>query len=46
MRAGRYYGLRWFELPVAFMTAVYVHMFEIGGMLDAFAEARGRTASS
>jgi len=42
MRAGRFYGLRWFELPAAFVTAGYVHLLEIGGMIDAFTEARGR----
>lgn len=46
VRAGRFYGLRWFELPIAFATAVYVHMFEIGGMLDAFHEGRAQAASS
>jgi Glycosyl transferase family 2 len=42
VRAGRYYGLRWFELPAAFATAVFVHLLEIGGMAAAFAEARSR----
>ena len=32
MRAGRHYGLRWFELPAAFAIAVVVHLLEIGGM--------------
>jgi hypothetical protein len=41
VRAGRHYGLRWFELPAAFATAVAVHLLEIGGMVSAFAEARG-----
>jgi len=40
LRAGRYYGLRWFELPVAFAAAVAVHLFEISGMIAAFTEAR------
>lgn len=40
IRAGRYYGLRWFELPAALVAAVYVHLLEIGGMASAFAEAR------
>jgi hypothetical protein len=45
VRAGRHYGLRWFELPAAFATAVAVHLLEIPGMLEAFAEQRtGRTA--
>lgn len=42
VRAGRYYGLRWFELPAAFATAVYVHLLEIGGMVSAFTEERTR----
>jgi hypothetical protein len=40
VRAGPSYGLRWFELPAAFVTAVAVHLLEIRGMLEAFAEAR------
>lgn len=40
LRAGRHYGLRWFELPAAFATAVFVHLLEIGGMAEAFAEGR------
>jgi len=43
VRAGRFYGLRWFELPVAFAVAVRVHLLEIGGMREALAE--GRAAS-
>jgi hypothetical protein len=38
VRSGRHYGLRWFELPAAFVTAVLVHLMEIGGMRSAFAE--------
>ena len=44
VRAGRYYGLRWFELPAAFATAVAVHLLEVGGMMAAFAEARAGAA--
>ncbi|HVO26371.1 MAG TPA: glycosyltransferase family 2 protein [Candidatus Margulisiibacteriota bacterium] len=44
VRAGRHYGLRWFELPAAFATAVAVHLLEIGGMVAAFAEARAGSA--
>jgi hypothetical protein len=40
LRVGRHYGLRWFELPAAFATALAVHLLEIGGMAAAFAEAR------
>jgi len=40
LRAGRYYGLRWFEMPAAFAIAIYVHLLEIGGMRAAFADAR------
>lgn len=36
LRAGRHYGLRWFEQPVAFALAFVVHLLEIGGMLSAF----------
>jgi hypothetical protein len=36
LRAGRHYGLRWFEQPVAFLVAIVVHLLEIGGMLSAF----------
>ncbi|HJQ83902.1 MAG TPA: glycosyltransferase [Candidatus Binatia bacterium] len=43
VRAGRHYGLRWYELPAAFGTAVAVHLLEIGGMIEAFAEARHGT---
>jgi len=46
LRAGRYYGVRWFELPAALATAVAVHLLEIGGMRAAFAEARARAAGS
>lgn len=41
VRAGRHYGVRWFEQPVALATAVYVHLLEIGGMREALAEGRG-----
>jgi hypothetical protein len=44
IRVGRYYGLRWFELPAAFAIAIAVHLLEIGGMLAAFAEARPSAA--
>lgn len=40
VRAGRFYGLRWFELPIAFAVAVFVHLLEIGGMREAVAEGR------
>ena len=45
VRSGRHYGLRWFELPAAFATAVFVHLLEIGGMVAAFSEARSGTHS-
>lgn len=38
VRSGRHYGLRWFELPAAFVIAVIVHLLELGGMRAAFAE--------
>jgi hypothetical protein len=44
LRAGRHYGLRWWELPAAFAVAVGVHLFEIGGMREAFAEGRAAGA--
>ena len=40
LRAGRHFGLRWFELPAAFAIAIAVHLLEIGGMWAAFADAR------
>lgn len=46
VRAGRYYGLRWFELPAAFATAVFVHLLEIGGMAKAFADDGSSLADS
>ena len=42
VRVGREYGVRWFELPLAFAAAVAVHLLEIGGMRAALAEARGQ----
>jgi hypothetical protein len=41
VRAGRHFGLRWFELPAAFAVAVAVHLLEVGGMRAAFADERG-----
>jgi glycosyl transferase family 2 len=46
LRAGKFYGLRWFELPAAFATAIFVHLLEIGGMIAAFSEARSAPARS
>jgi len=40
VRAGRHFGLRWFELPAAFAIAVAVHVLEIGGMRAAFRDER------
>lgn len=40
VRAGRFYGLRRLELPIAFAVAVFVHLLEIGGMREALAEGR------
>lgn len=40
VRAGRHYGLRWYELPAALATAVRVHLLEIEGMQAALEEAR------
>ena len=39
IRCCRHYGVRWYELPVAFCLAVVVHLMEIPGMVSAF---RGR----
>lgn len=36
LRAGRHYGLRWYEQPVAAILAVGVHLLEVGGMRQAF----------
>jgi len=44
VRAGAHFGLRWFELPAAFVLAVVVHSMEVGGMAAAFAEARRERA--
>ena len=44
LRAGRHYGLRWYELPAAFATAVRVHLLEIRGMQAAFDEGRSNGA--
>lgn len=44
LRAGRHFGLRWFEQPAAFAVAVAVHLLEVGGMLAAFREARVESA--
>jgi hypothetical protein len=46
VRSGRHFGLRWFELPAAFVTAVVVHVLEIRGMRAAIADARAGTARS
>ncbi len=46
VRAGRHYGLRWFELPAAFAIAAAVHLLEIGGMVAAFAEGRAAAAGT
>lgn len=46
LRAGRFYGLRWFELPAALVTAVGVHLLEIGGMMAAFSEAQGERGTT
>jgi hypothetical protein len=35
-RCARYYGVRWFELPVALGLAVPLHLMEIPGMVLAF----------
>ncbi|MGH7824661.1 MAG: glycosyltransferase family A protein [Candidatus Binatia bacterium] len=39
IRCGRYYHVRWYELPIAFLLAVVVHAMEVPGMIRAF---RGR----
>ena len=36
VRCGRQYGVRWYELPVAFCLAIVVHVMEIPGMIIAF----------
>jgi hypothetical protein len=46
IRAGQFYGVRWFELPAAFAIAVVVHLLEIGGMLAAFAEEQRSAAEA
>lgn len=44
VRAGRFYGLRAFEMPIAFAVAIFVHLLEIGGMREALAEGRASAA--
>jgi len=46
VRVGAQYGVRWFELPLAFAAAIAVHLFEIGGIRTAMAEARERAPRS
>lgn len=46
LRAGRHFGLRWFELPAAFVLAVVVHLLEVGGMMAAFSEARAERVAA
>lgn len=36
VRCNRQYGVRWYELPVAFCLAIVVHVMEIPGMISAF----------
>jgi hypothetical protein len=45
LRVGRHYGLRWFEMPAAFVVAIVVHLLEIGGMRAAFADGRAGAAA-
>lgn len=45
-RAGRFYGLRRFELPVAFAAVIFVHLLEVGGMRAALAEGRAEKCGS
>lgn len=35
LRCGRFYGVRWYELPVAFCFAALVHAMEVPGMIRA-----------
>lgn len=37
LRVGRDYGVAWYQTPLAFSTAVVLHLLEIPGMLRAFA---------
>jgi hypothetical protein len=39
LRVGRQYGVRWFEMPLAFAAAIAVHLLEIGGMRAAMSDA-------
>jgi hypothetical protein len=36
VRCGRQYGVRWYELPIAFCLAVVVHVMKIPGTRSAF----------
>lgn len=44
IRCGRQYGVRWFELPVAMLTSVGVHLLEIPGMLQAYRDGGLRSS--
>jgi len=45
LRCGRYYRVRWFEVPLAALLTVVVHLLEIPGMLQAY-RGGGLRASS
>ena len=44
IRCGSQYGVRWFELPVALLASVGVHLLEIPGMLQAYRRGGLRTS--
>ena len=43
LRCGRFYGIRWLQLPAAMMVSIAVHLLEVPGMLQAY---RGETLKS
>jgi hypothetical protein len=36
LRCGRYYDIRWFELPAAMLVSIAVHLREVPGMMRAY----------
>lgn len=44
IRCGSQYGVRWFQLPIAMIISVVVHLLEIPGMLEAYSGGGLRTS--
>jgi Glycosyl transferase family 2 len=45
VRCGDYYGVRWFELPIAMLLSIGIHALEVPGMLQAYAGTGLRQSS-